>query len=924
MERERPSVALPGLRMILCLLALVCLPLGADEAKAVAGTADGVVDETKSAAADIAAWAAIREANGKQGRPLPLTASWVCQGMFGPQRTMAMIKAGHHVIPTLGAGPGFMARYAYILENKGFREQKLPAYMAEIEPVLKFCAEHKLPISMGGHNWATGPVRMEFDYNRAPKHNRKTFTPEESVRLMIEKDGKIQSGSWKMSSPFGPDERWREFARWWMDNPAMKRIRELYPDPPLVVWLNNNEAGEIGLKHLDFSVRFLKKHGKNLTKDDKVKTLHEAYDHKYNVLFEEARRVLIQPAWRKNTIFVAYNAWPRSVKGRTAERNRGSEWKRFDGCMPEFYLNDWQIYRGKTDYNYWSPQTEALRVQSSQDVIFGLDPDHYFASIVWDGGQPATRRSAINCLATGMYGSGAVQQWDFARYEGMVQFGLWAMRPRVMREFRWPVSEHNAYDQEAFMCVVRAVDRPWNNEVLKEFWRFGKLVKSDEFKPANEKVAGELQFYSRVNALLPVDVNPPRDKWPRVWALKAGKRPPVKMRVLALALQLGAKPKRRWLIYAHAPLGAVAGSRVMIPELGKVKLPYVARSGSFFVIDEGGGAAIALTAKTLIAGGPAEITITADKTFAKVGETVMISPEITLPPPAGFTGFTWSFGEGTEQGFEKLFGQQFTPKQTGMHLIRVTGTTTAGAKVSGETCVFVGKKPHSAVVYDLELNDASAWRGPWKGIGKDGKDLLEYRLVPNHGVAPDMVLHGGSFVKDPEAGRVLELSGKQDGLWGVRSKLTCKQGYANLTIALRFKAEDTKGTQVLYAQGGKGKGYNIYLHEGKLYGGIVSTKQWLSTDKVQAGKWHHVALVLKGAGKKSAPDRLLLYLDGEKVGSGPGRIIENHHAGPRVGICLNTTLHTGKHISGVGFRGRLAMFQQRNDARIPNPGAIGK
>ena len=869
------------------------------------------------AVADIAEWATIKEANGPAGRPLPLAGSWVCTGMFGPRRMVEMIKQGHHVMPTLGSGPGFLARYAYILENKGFSEGKLPKYMAEIEPVLAFCAEHKLPISMGGHNWATGPARMEYDYNRAPEHNRKTFTPEESVRLMVRRDGKVTSGSWKMSSPFGPEERWREFGRWWMDNPAMQTLRKQYPDPPMVVWLNNNEAGEIGLKHLDWSLRFQETYGDDLTKDEKVEILHKAYDEKYAALFDEARNVLSEPAWKENTVFVAYNAWPRSVKGRTEERNRGSEWKRFDGTMPEFYLNDWQIYRGKTDYNYWSPQTEGLRIESSQNVIFELDPDHYFASIAWDGGQPAARRSSINCLATGMYGSGAVQRWDFARYEGMVQFGLWAMRPRVMREFRWPVTSHDAYDHEAFMAVVRSADRVWDNETLAEFWRFGTLEKSEAFRPPDKRVAGELRFYSRVDALLPVDVNPSRDTWPRIWHFKAGRRPPVKLRVLALALRLGEAPNRRWLIYAHAPLGAVDMPSVEIPDLGKVQLPFVSRSGSFFTVAEGGDAPIRF-ADPILRGGPPELALDADRRFLSPGESVTVTPVLALPPVQEFASFQWTVGADKPETVEEMDQREFTPVGAGLHMIRLTGTTAGADTVVAETPVFVGRKPAQSVVYDVELSDATAWRGPWKGIGKNKSELLTYRLVPNPGRAADPVLHGGRFVHDDDLGRrVLELASNHDGLWGERSHLTCNKGYPNLTISLRFKAESLDGTQVLYAQGGKGKGYNIYLHEGTLYAGIVTGGHWLSTDRIEPGKWHHVSLVLNDATEEEQPDKLHLYLDGETVATGPGTVIPNHHAAPRVGLCLQTTLHNGEHVGGTGFRGRIADFRQVNAAVPP-------
>ena len=881
-----------------------------------------------TAAEDIAHWATL-PANGPEGRPLPLTGSWVSQNMFGPRRMIELIRQGHHVLPTLGGNPAFMANYAYILDNKGFLNKKLPAYFEQIEPVLEYCAEHGLPISLGGGNWATGPARLEYDYNRAPEKNRRTFSPEESVRLMIRKDGEVASGSWKMSSPFGPNERWAAYGRWWMDNPAMQRVRELYPDPPMVVFLNNNEAGEIGVKHLDRSVRFKRQYGEDLSADEKKRILHRAYDEKYEVMLNAAREALKEPAWKKNATFVAYNAWPRSVKGRTEERNHPSEWKRFDGAMPEFYLNDWQIYRGKTDYSIWSPQTEALRIQSSQAVIFSLAPDYYFASIAWDGGQPVTRRSSVNCLATGMYGSGAVQRWDFARYEGMVQFGLWAMRPRVMREFRWPVHQHHAYDEGTFNAVVRAVDRPWNNETLRKFWRFGELVKSEQFEPPKTQVAKELRFYSRVQPLLPVDANPPRESWPRIWELKAGKRQPPKLRVLALALKLGKAPERRWLIYAHAPLGAVADAKVTLPDHGKVELPNVAKSGSFFVVDEPTGAV-----KTLLAGGPAEIDVNVPNRFIRPGEAFDVTARVTLPPAEGLDSVIWSHGDGETVLGNQAVTRRLALEEPGLHMIRVTGTTADGRKVADDAPVFVGEKPEQSVVYDLELSDASVWRGTWDGVGEDQRERLTYRMVPNPGAAPDIVLHGGRFVDDTERGRVLELSHDYEGLWGVRSRLTCNhpEGYPNFAVSLRFKAETTDGTQVLYVQGGRGKGFNIYIRDGTLYAGSMSGKRdwsglsnnekgkngyWLRTDKVEAGRWHHVALVLADATREVQPEKLSLFLDGEKIGSGPGVRVPNHHAGPRIGLARTTTLHTGENISHVGFRGRIADFRQVNAAVVP-------
>ncbi len=883
-----------------------------------------------TAAEQIAAWAEL-PADGPQGRPLPLTASWVPGGMFDMKSLVQMIKDGHHVLPTI-SDPKFGAIYHYLLQNKEgppTADSHHLGWLAKLEPEFKYLAEHKLPFAMMGNNWAAGIPGLEKQYQRdANKHNRREFTPEESVRLMVEKDGEIVSGSWRLASPFAPDDAWARFARWWGGNRAIQWVQEVYPDPPMVVWLNNNEGGEIGLKHLNRSVRFQRKYGdQDLSKDQKQQILHAAYDQKYEVLFDTVRQTLTEPAWKTNSRFVAYNAWPRSVKGRTDERNHRSEWKRYDGAMPEFYLNDWQIYRGKTDYNYWSPQTEGLRIESSQDVIFSLAPDYYFASIAWDGGQPAKRRSAINCLATGMYGSGAVQRWDFARYEGMIQFGLWAMRPRVMREFRWPVSDHDAYDKGAFMAVVDAVDRVWGNETLAEFWRFGELVKSEKFRPPHKRVAEELRFYSRVDSLLPVDVNPPRKNWPRIWRLKAGKSDPVKLRVLALALKRGEKPNRRWLIYAHAPLGAVESPKVTLPDYGQVTLDHAARSGSFFLFNEADE-----SLKTVVRGGPAEITVEPEVRFVEPGGTVRVTAKSTVSPEEGFESYAWSVGDSNPSLEEGPVTKGLKLQNPGLHMIRVTGTTPDGREISDDGAVFVGEEPDEAVIYDLALSDASVWRGPWKGVGKDKRELLTYRMVPNPGRAPDIVLHGGEFVEDADLGRrVLELSHDDDGLWGVRSRLTCNRGYPNLTISIRFKPETLEGTQVLYVQGGRGKGFNIYIQDGTLYAGSLSHKQnwgkfndregkyryWLSSDAVEADRWHHVTLVLKDATEDIQDDKLSLYIDGKKVGSGPGVRIPNHHAGPRIGVARMTTLHSGENIRHVGFRGRIADFRQVNASRIP-------
>ena len=467
--------------------------------------------------------------------------------------------------------------------------------------------------------------------------------------------------------------------------------------------------------------------------------------------------------------------------------------------------------------------------------------------------------------------------------------------------------------------------------MLKEFWRFGELVQSETFEPRDQQVREGLLFYSRVNTLLPVDVNPDRHtQWPRVWRLKAGKSDPVQLRVLALALKLGEAPNRRWLIYAHAPLGGVTGPKVTLPDYDKqVELPQVAKSGSFFLVHEGDDAA-----ETLLPGGPAEIELKVASRFVGTGEKVDVEAAVAFNPEGGFTAFDWSLGDGKAYQTNRLGKLDTKVTEQGLQMIRVTGTTADGEKIVADAPVFVGVSPDDAVVYDLELSDASGWEGVWEGVGPEQREMLTYRMVPNPGQAPDIVLHGGEFVEDEDLDRrVLEISHDYEGLWGDRSDLTCghPDGHPSVTVSLRFKADSLDGTLPLYAQGGTGKGFNIYLHDGELHAGSMTGERewgeygteamkngaWISTDRVEAGRWHRVTLVLEDATKSVQPDKLSLYLDGEKVGSAPGVRVPNHHAAPRIGTIRNTTLHNGDNISGVSFRGRIADFQQINDARPP-------
>jgi hypothetical protein len=462
---------------------------------------------------------------------------------------------------------------------------------------------------------------------------------------------------------------------------------------------------------------------------------------------------------------------------------------------------------------------------------------------------------------------------------------------------------------------VNMVDRVWANEDFHEFWKHGDLVANDQEEHFMQNLPNAPDWVKEMDRwfLLTCDANPPRSEWekmsiPSEFPLVPYPSWEVDIEVFPMALQVGEEPERRWLIYAHAPLGAVPDATIDLPGYGEVTLDYVSKNGTFAIVDE---ADDSVTIERQ--GGPAQLNVDAASAVVGTGESVDVTAEVGCPPDSGFSSFTWEYGGETVDA-DSLGMQSVSFDEPGQHQIRVTGTTGGGSEVAATTTVHVGEEPSSAVVYDLPLDKASAYEGPWGAVGTEFPgELMTYRLAPNPGgAAPRGPVHGGEFVEDAEQGTVLELSGETDGLWLVRSGLTstASRGYPSVTFKLRFKAEDVETRQWLFKQGGD-KGFQIFLQGGSVHAG--STGQG-GTNRLQAdvsaGQWHHVALVVDGAGTEPTDGAMSLYLDGEEVATGPGVRVPNQQLGPKVGW-------GGPRGGGSGFTGRIADFVQANDALPP-------
>lgn len=897
--------------------------------------------EDEDASAEIAQWAG-EPSTGPKGRPLPLAGSWNTE-QWGPAYFRALIEQGHHVLLTF-TDPSGLAERAYLTADgrqKTLGMERAASALAEYyRPGLEYARRHKLPICFRGWNWAASVTGHQ---EKRIQLGKQTIPDTARANALI--DGQLNE---RFTDPFGPVAAWQEWGRFWLGNELMKQIQAIYPEPPLVIFLNNNEAGEIltsaGVEKYD---RFIAKYGKEArSREFMDKAVREGYEQRYAAMFAAAKEAATAAAWKTNLRFIAYNTLAGTAYiGNGKQPNPGigfepekgwTKWRIYDGSMPELYDNDWQP--GKMDIRPDGMQAEAGNYYSMQARVFAERPDFFWTTISWDGGVPSAvfrgRRATSKPYRYALAG----ERWDLPRYEGWVQFSLWATRPRLAYEFR-AGEPLDAVRKGTWLALLNSVDRPWKNKLLQEFWRFGELVPNTAERPWHDELPDDAPpWLKELNRwyLLTCDANPSRETWEKGTKLTA----------FAQALVLGKEPTRRWLINAHAPAGGLSNVKVQLPGYGEVELPVVTRSGAFYVLSESDR-----SLKPVLAGGPDEFTLTTASKWVAPGEPVTFKVKATK-----MTGsFVWNFGDGETVEQKTLAGVTHAFKEAGAYMVAVTGT------LADQTAVFVGTPPDSSVVYDLPLDAAIAWEGPWDGVGTNGQTLATYRHVPNRGSGQSAIVTGGRFVDDAERGRVFEITDDWGGIWLKRDKqtvMTGQEGAPNRTVSFWFKAEDANKRQVLYASGMEQVGMNIYLDKGTLYAGSWATVDgvyatqdpiygynwkgdWIRTGPVVTGKWYQVTWVLKDATNKVEPDKQSLYLNGKLVGKAPGASIPVEYVVPRVGRtnmggdtannkqrCL-TRFHDQEQRDGLkgqalgeanripAFRGRLDDFRFINAAITP-------
>jgi hypothetical protein len=376
-------------------------------------------------------------------------------------------------------------------------------------------------------------------------------------------------------SPTSPLGAWYAAGLRWGSAPVLRRLQAAYPDPPLVVFVSNNEqprltwtqAREAGLK--------LPGAGPEASDEQWRRSVGDAWTERYRELFRGFRDALDSDHWRRRARFVGYEAYGQPALGRWSgwveyslhTQDRPEPWSAvWDGASVSYYLGDWNP---STDFRVWSPQIESMNLLPMLTATRLHSPGFWFEISTWDG------RSDELPIDKGELYRTLHQSWDPERYGGMVQFGMWLLRPRVVREFRDTLSLRQNF-QPFFDAVLDAVGRVHENPVLERYWREGRLVRNVTTRHPYQSAIPEAWRSLPRWFLLESDANPPGP-----WTLETP------LQVFALALETGRAPRREWLVLAVSPQVARRETQVILDTSVRPRL-HASRGGCFSLVRETG------------------------------------------------------------------------------------------------------------------------------------------------------------------------------------------------------------------------------------------------------------------------------------------------------------------------------------------------
>lgn len=331
--------------LVVCCLALI------------AAGAERSSDLARETAQRIRTAATTRNNDAEAGHPLPLASSWFTGaytwyraqwGLVAETMTPAVqlryVEAGHYVLPSVMFPPG----------NFSVSEHNRTAIYYS-EPFAAF-RELGMPISVVGTQWES-VLSSQQEYTSLPlDENPNCFN----------ESGHLQS--WCLSPVGGGcPALWEEVGRKTMTSETAAKLQELFPEPPLVLFVSNNEMGKLSFSDANTDPRFVALYGNNTTADARRQIFGDAWIQRYQAMINAMRGNITSPAWHDNSVFVGYSAfggafafrWGGWTQYSLHTPGRFSPWPFcWDGATPSYYINDWD---SSADFWTWRFVAVAAR-----------------------------------------------------------------------------------------------------------------------------------------------------------------------------------------------------------------------------------------------------------------------------------------------------------------------------------------------------------------------------------------------------------------------------------------------------------------------------------------------------------------------------------------------------------------------------------
>lgn len=496
---------------------------------------------------------------GSTTRPLPLLASYNGRTWgWGPEYQMKLLEKGFKILPWFNWPENLNLSSPTSVTN----------FDAYFKTYLEYCKDLEIPIHFRGTQWERILI-TDSTYCPDAANCSSIVTPEDGATRL---------------TPFGNITYWDAPASVYFDTDAMRRVRSFYPEPPQIFFHSNNETQKLQWHNAELDARYVAAYGTSQTDNAKREIFGDLWIDRFNRMIDKNRSVLPSTYWKNNSKFVSYNALGYRHFGRWSgwmdyslitEDQLTPDWDMWEGSTASYYDNNWEPK--STDYTVRSNQIEAMNYLFQIEEMKTVNSDFLVEMALWDGNEkwwpalgyaPEYEKLSKTCQYLGKG-----QTYTPDRFEGWAQFGLWVLRPHVIREFRF-YADRLVDWEPYFERLISIVEKIHNSEELTEFWRDGELVPNRDYShPYQTNVPTK---YANVDRwfLLNTSLDPVRP-----WKLDTA------LPVFSVAFKLGQVGERRWLLYAHSPLQYRPAVRITIPDYGDVVVN-VPREGAFFTYSE--------------------------------------------------------------------------------------------------------------------------------------------------------------------------------------------------------------------------------------------------------------------------------------------------------------------------------------------------